>query len=158
MTPPPLDRAAEARRLLDLYRDRGQGALVELLERQFTVLHNRAQVLLGLSGVVITTTGFSGRLIAGTSRLAQCLIILGVGTTLVAAAVVVWGVLHLHWLTQQPGAAPEEWLDACLAYRDRKTRAYRLGIVLLMAGLATYVGAIGIMLLYPEAHAPGAVR
>ncbi|MGB7156722.1 MAG: hypothetical protein WBD40_01570 [Tepidisphaeraceae bacterium] len=39
------------------------------------VLHNRAQVLLALCGIVVTTTGFSGRLVAGTNAAAQWLII-----------------------------------------------------------------------------------
>lgn len=122
-----------------------------ILERQFSVLHNRAQVLIGLCGIVITTTGFSGRLIAGTGRVAQGLIIAGVGVVLLAATLIVWGVQHIRWLTQQPGNDVRSWLLVSLAYRDRKTTIYRVAIAFLLAGLSFYVAAIAMMLLDPTA-------
>lgn len=164
MTPWPTDSASclsrteEADRLIRVYGTDGFPRIMEALERQFTILHNRAQVLLALVGIVVTTTGFSGRLIAGTSTAAQVCVILGVGLSLLSAVVVVWGVLHLRWLTQQPGRDMSDWLLTCLRYRDRKTRAYRLGIVLLLTGLSFYVVAIALMLLSPEAHAVPMVR
>ncbi|MEX0775206.1 MAG: hypothetical protein WD042_05770 [Phycisphaeraceae bacterium] len=144
-----LSRQEEIDRLVRLYGNEPTSRLYDLINSQFLILHNRAQVLLALCGVVITTTGFSGRLIAGTNALGQGMIIAGVGLTLVAALVVVLGVLHLHWLTQQPGDSLDAWLHSALAYRDRKTNWYRAGIVLLMLGLACYVVAIAIMLMYP---------
>ncbi|WP_437816282.1 hypothetical protein [Sorangium sp. So ce1078] len=122
-----------------------------ILERQFSVLHNRAQVLIGLCGIVITTTGFSGRLIAGTSRAAQGLIIAGVATVLLSATLIVWGVQHIRWLTQQPGNDMRGWLLVSLAYRDRKTTIYRVAIAFLLVGLSFYVIAIAMMLLDPTA-------
>ena len=149
---PHLSLDEEAARILHAYGD-GPAQLeriMSMLERQFGVLHNRAQVLLTLCGIVISTTGFSGRLIAGTNLAAQLLVILGVSLVLASAAVVVWGVQHLSWLTLQKGDLIGGWLRTCLAYRDRKTRFYRLGIALMLLGLTAYVGAISIMLLNPE--------
>ena len=100
-------------------------------------------------GTVVTTTGFSGRLIAGTNDLAKWLNILGVALVMAAAATVCLGVLHLRWLTQQQGDDMEMWLDRALAYRDRKTRFYRVGIVIMMIGLGLYVASIFVMLWYP---------
>lgn len=149
-----LDREQEADRLMTLYGPDGLTRVMEMLERQFAILHNRSQVLLGLCGIVVTTTGFSGRLIAGTGPAAQALVIAGVGLCLVSAVVVVWGVLHLRWLSQQPGQLGREWMLTCLTYRDRKTAAYRAAIVLMLAGLTLYVGAIALMLLHPAAAPP----
>ena len=146
---PHLRRDAEADRILRYYGGDALPEIMAMLERQFVVLHNRAQVLLGLCGIVVTTTGFSGRLVAGTNAAAQWLIIAGVALVLGAAAVVVWGVLHLYWLTMQPGESTREWLLTSLAYRDKKTRAYRIGISLLLVGLTVYAAALSIMLLYP---------
>ena len=145
-----LRRDAEADRILHYYGPDGLPEIMAMLERQFMVLHTRAQVLLGLCGIVVTTTGFSGRLVAGTNAAAQWLIIVGVALCLLAAGVVVWGVLHLYWLTMQPGDTTRTWLTTSLAYRDKKTRAYRVGIILLIAGLTVYAGALAIMLLYPK--------
>jgi hypothetical protein len=149
---PRLTLAEEADRILSSYGDDPTNLerIMWMLERQFAVLHNRAQVLLTLCGIVISTTGFSGRLIASTDRPAQVLVIAGVSLVLLSAAVTVWGVQHLSWLTLQRGSLLREWLLVCLAYRDRKTRFYRLGIALMLFGLAAYVGAISIMLLKPH--------
>jgi hypothetical protein len=144
-----LNRQEESQRILREYERRFE-PIMTMLERQFTVLHNRAQVLLTLCGIVISTTGFSGRIIAGTNRSAQLFIIAGVALVLLAAAVVVWGVLHLRWLTLQPGNSIEEWLQTSLEYRDRKTESYRVGITLMLIGLVLYAGAIAIMLRFPH--------
>ena len=152
---PHLNRDEEARRILTAYGREKFAEIMTMLERQFTVLHNRAQVLLALCGIVISTTGFSGRIIAGTNVVAQGLIISGVAFVLLSAAVVVWGVLHLRWLTMQAGETVEEWLATSLAYRDRKTSSYRVGIVLMLIGLTLYCAAIAVMLRYPlESNLP----
>ncbi len=145
-----LNRKEECDRIVQEVGGGRMEPIMAMLERQFTVLHNRTQVVLGLCGVIITTTGFSGRIIAGTNIVAQVLIINSVALVLLAAAVVVWSVLHLRWLTQQPGESVYAWLMTVLAYRDRKTDAYRVGITLLLVGLALYVAAIAIMLMYPD--------
>src|SRR5215207_3955853 len=139
---PRLTLDEEAARILASYGDEPSNLerIMSMIERQFAVLHNRAQVLLTLCGIVISTTGFSGRLIASTNRPAQVFVVIGVALVLLSAAVTVWGVQHLSWLTLQRGSLMREWLLICLAYRDRKTRFYRLGIALLLFGLAAYVG------------------
>jgi len=129
---------------------------MNVLEKQFQVLSNRAQVLLGISGVVISTTGFSGRLIAGTGVVAQLLVIIGVSFVLAAAVTVVVGVMPLKWITMQEGDTPEAWLVAAIGYRNRKQRRYFAGIVLMIVGLGLYVVSIIVMLLYP-AEAPGLI-
>ncbi len=136
----------------------GWAAVMQRLEAQMNVLHGRTQVLLTLCGVVVTVTGFSGRIIAGTSLLAKVSIITGLALVLAAAAVGVFGVLPVKWLTQQPGHDPRGWLLNVLAYRDRKTGAYRWATALLLLGLAVYVASIALMLLAPGApamYAPG---
>lgn len=148
---PCLSRTEEANRIVAVYGD-DFPAIMTMLERQFVVLHNRAQVLLTLCGIVISTTGFSGRIIAGTSALAQVLIVAGVALVLLSAAIVVWGVLHLRWLTMQVGENTRAWLLTSLDYRDMKTSSYRIGIVVMLIGLALYVGAISVMLMYPHTN------
>jgi len=148
MTKP--NNEAEIERIIRIYGSDNSQGIMEALERQFMVLHHRSQVLLGLTGIVVTTTGFSGRLIAGTNTAAQWLIITGVALVMVAAVIVCYGVLHLRWLTEQPGDDLREWLRQTLAYRDRKTRYYRAGIIITMVGLTLYVASIFIMLYLPK--------
>lgn len=144
-----LNREQEVDRIIRHFGDDALPEIMGMLERNFGVLHNRAQVLLALCGIIISTTGFSGRNIAGTGPWAQGLVLGGVALILVSAAVVCWGVLHLRWLTVQEGTDVREWLLTSLAYRDFKTRTYRVALVIMLIGLAMYVGAITIMLTYP---------
>ncbi|MEY3000326.1 MAG: hypothetical protein RL648_540, partial [Verrucomicrobiota bacterium] len=60
------DSRTEAERILEMCNGSLRDAMA-VVERQFSTLHNRAQVLFSFCGVVVTVTGFSGRLIAGTS-------------------------------------------------------------------------------------------
>ena len=90
---------------------------------------------------------------AGTNVYSQVCIVAGVALVLASAACVVGGVLHLRWLSMQGGDSTLAWLVTCLAYRDRKTRFYRWGIVLLLLGIGTYSAAVMITLLNPEADA-----
>ena len=143
----------EAERMIDRLGEDWK-TIMELLERQFTVLHNRAQVMLGLCGIVITTTGFSGRLVAQTGPMARWLVIVGAALVLLAAAIVVVGVLPLRWLTQHPGAELRQWTQQAITYRDRKTRRYRWAAMVMILGLALYVAAMALMLAYPEAAPP----
>jgi hypothetical protein len=138
------------------------GAL-NLLERQLVILSQRAQMLLGLCGIVITVTGFSGRIIAGTNRLAQVMIISGVSLILVAAGIIVGGVIHLYWLTEQPIPSGNQdsmpdLVRTGLSYRKRKMHFYRGAVFTLMLGLTCYVIAIAIMLLYPHASTVSPAR
>lgn len=145
-----ISREQEADRVLHHFGPEALPEMMVMLERQFVTLHNRAQVTLTLCGIIISTTGFSGRNIAGTSPAAQTLIIAGVVLILLSAGTVVWGVLHLRWLTMQLGDTTRAWLLQSLQYRDRKTNSYRVGVVLLLVGLALYVGAITLMLMDPH--------
>ena len=145
---PVLSRDEEIDRIVQRYGDDWPN-IMAMVERHFAVLHNRAQVLLGLCGIVISTTGFSGRLIAGTNVQAQWLVIAGIALVLLSTAVVSYSVLHLRWLTMHRGEDTRQWLQSALAYRDYKTNGYRVALIIMVAGLCLYCGAIAIMLLYP---------
>src|SRR4029079_13564791 len=87
----------EAQRILKLM---GEPRLAyDMVERQLAVLVVRTQVILSLSGIVITVTGFSGRAVAQVSFLARILITAGMFVVLAAAAVGVVGVLRVSWLS-----------------------------------------------------------
>lgn len=124
---------------------------VGVIEQQLNVLYQRAQVLVSLAGVVITVTGFSGRLIAGTSRPAQVFLIAGLSVVVLAAVYVFARVMTLHWVTSDLVQGAETTLHLALRRREAKTRAYRFGGVMLCAGLLLYAVAVSLMLLDPLA-------
>lgn len=143
MTPAEEDEAGQILALV------GGNALraFELLERQLSVLVLRTQVLLSLSGIVITVTGFSGRAIAATSATARACISSGILVVLAAAAVAFVGVLRLRWLTQELDTDVRRTIERGLAIRDKKSRHLTFAIVLFVIGLALYCAAIAQLLI-----------
>ncbi len=136
----------EAERILGLV---GGDALraFELVERQLSVLVLRTQVMLSLSGIVITVTGFSGRAIAETSALARGSIAAGILVVLASAAVAIGGVLRLRWLTQAIDEEPLTMIARGVEIRDKKARFLGAALVLFICGFALYCFAIAQLLL-----------
>ena len=119
----------------------------EVVERQLGVTVLRAQVMLSLSGIVVTVTGFSGRAIAETSEAARICISAGILVVLAAAVVAIWGVLKLRWLSQEIDDEPVVTLLRGLEVRDRKSRNLRAALILFVIGFALYCIAIAQLLL-----------
>jgi lysylphosphatidylglycerol synthetase-like protein (DUF2156 family) len=119
----------------------------EMVERQLAVLVLRTQVMLSLSGIVITVTGFSGRAIAETSDLARWSIASGIMIVLLSAAAAIWGVLRLQWLTQTIDEDTVAMLTRGIEIRDAKSRFLRAALVLFICGFSLYCFAIAQLLI-----------
>ena len=122
---------------------------VQIVQNQLDVLYTRAQVLTSLAGIVVTVTGFSGRLIASTDRAAQILVILGLATVLLSAGYVIRNVMQIRWVTCDLSDDREATIATVIQRRDAKTRGLRIGGVILFSGLVLYFGAIALMLAHP---------
>ncbi len=144
----------EARAIRAMLADPERRAVNDLVVRQFATMQVRAGYVLTFCGVVITTTGFSGRLIAGTNALAQGCIIAGVTLVLVAAWLVLVAVLRVKWTTQSLELG-DAALAQVLARRDQRNMVLRAATLVAMVGMSLYVAAIAIMLVYPRV---GAIR
>jgi hypothetical protein len=136
----------EVKRILSLAKGDPARAF-DIVERQFSVLVLRTQVMLSLSGIVITVTGFSGRTIAQTSVVARSLVAAGIIIVLAAAATAIGGVLRLRWLTQEVTDDLEVTLARMLELRDRKGRFLGAALTLFVIGFACYCFAIALMLM-----------
>lgn len=136
----------EAARILALSKDDPLTAF-QIVERQLGVLVLRTQVLLSLCGIVITVTGFSGRAIAQTSLFARASISVGICVVLLAAAVAIWGVLRLQWLTQVATSEVMETLVRAIEIRNRKSRFLGAALVLFVLGFSLYCTAIAQLLM-----------
>jgi hypothetical protein len=119
----------------------------DMVERQLAVLVLRTQVMLSLSGIVITVTGFSGRAIAQTSDLARFSIAGGILVVLASAAAAIWGVLRLHWLTQTIHEDALTMLTRGIEIRDAKAKFLRIALVLFVCGFSLYCFAIAQLLI-----------
>jgi hypothetical protein len=130
----------------------GQGDIYRLLNEQLNTIHMRAAAIITIVGVVVTVTGFSGRLIAGTSTLAQWLIVSGLAFTILAGATTLFFVMPVRWITTYMAIGLDQWMLVAIRRRDRKTRAHRVATVLLILGIALYGSSIALMLLNPFAY------
>ena len=142
------DGSNEARRILALCDGDGLKAF-QILQTQITTLATRTQAILGLSGIVITVTGFSGRSIALVSPIARITIVAGLLIVLAAAAVGVGGVLRLRWATQEIADSPLATVQRLIAIRDGKSRFLHAALVMFVIGFALYCFAVAQLLLAP---------
>lgn len=138
----------EADRIMKLVKGDMLNALA-IVKDQLQVLHTRAQVLLSLAGVVITVTGFSGRIIADTNKASQLFIIAGLFTVLLSAVIMSTKVMSVKWLTGEVYGDDLETLQGIIRRRNSKTTAYQLGGRVLILGIFLYCVAVSIMLMNP---------
>lgn len=145
-----MNTESEAKAILEL-ADNNLKAALEIAERQLNTIYTRAQVLLSLAGMVVTVTGFSGRLIAGSSSLAQSFLVAGLFVSLISAIWVFLRVMPVRWVTIFLNQDPENALQETLIRRNRKTQAYAIGGTILCIGLVLYSISIALMLIDPIA-------
>ncbi|MEM1026918.1 MAG: hypothetical protein AAGJ38_02445 [Planctomycetota bacterium] len=150
-TEDPLEQEANA--MLHIVEHERSHRLHNLLASQFDVLHARSVALMAFCAVVITTTGFSGRVIAGTNRLAQISIILGIAAVLSSAWFVFFKVFRIRWVSEQSLGEDAAAIASVLAERNRRQKSLRWAIYLAMIGMTFYVFAIIVMLWHPIHHA-----
>ncbi len=146
-SPPPETPAAahheEARHLLAV--GSGLRGALEMLVTQFNVLQTRSQVLLTVSTLALTITGFSGPRIAESGVFPRLAMAAGLVLVLASMLLIIGGSLRIRWVTQfraPPGGGDEALVAQILCYRDRKTRLFFAELCLLLAGLAAYVAAV----------------
>jgi hypothetical protein len=114
------------------------------LDVQFKLLHDRAQLLLGICGVLVSTSVvlMSAKLVVRSrvvhqTVIAPSLLIAG-ACAIVAAAIVVAGVLRIRWTTELPGSDLRAWIMTSLRYRDAKTAAYRVATLFLLLSMTLF--------------------
>lgn len=139
----------EAERIYRLCKEDALRA-VEMVHTQFGVLVLRTQVMLSLSGIVITVTGFSGKAIAATGVVARVCIVAGLVLVLAAAAVAMGGVLRLKWITEILTDDTLDTLRRAIAIRDKKSAFLKISVALFLVGFSLYVAAVAQLLIASE--------
>lgn len=133
----------EARHLLAV--GGGLRGALDLLVTQFGVLQTRSQVLLTVSTLALTITGFSGPRIAQSGDFPRLALAAGLVLVLVSMLLIIGGSLRIRWVTQfraPAGGGDAELVAQIVCYRDRKTKLFFVELCLLLCGLAAYVAAM----------------
>jgi hypothetical protein len=133
--------AEEAERLCALFKDR-EVELVVFLSGQLGVLKSQANTLMGLAGLTITVTGFSGHLMVRAGPLSWIPMVAGIAAVLVAIAVTLRTLMHLRWVSQDLSPDLHQTALATIERRDDEQRALRVAGVFLGLGLAGYLLAV----------------
>ena len=145
----PLGAEEEAARLLGLFSGEDRlGAAIEFMRHHFDVIQARSQLLLTLSTLALTITGFSGPKIAQTNLFARYSMAVGIVFVLFSVVILLLGGLRIRWTTQFLGDDPLETLERIIRYRNLKTRLYFIELSLLVIGLSAYVASVVTYLLY----------
>jgi hypothetical protein len=145
----PLGAEDEATRLLGLFSGPERlGKTIEFMRHHFDVIQARSQLLLTLSTLALTITGFSGPKIAQTNLFARYSMAIGIVFVLSAVVILLLGGLRIRWTTQFLGDDPHETLVRVIRYRNMKTRLYFIELGLLVVGLTAYVASVVTYLLY----------
>jgi hypothetical protein len=142
-----LDRERECDRIMSVSGAQPEKVFATL-NLQFRLIHNRAQVLLAICGVLLSTSVvvMTGKIVGGSdltypSTIGRLLIAAGTAEML-AAAIVIGIVLDVRWMSQLIGDDLRGWVMTSLRYRDHKTLAYRAAIVLLLLSMVLFQFAV----------------
>ena len=137
----------EAKEIFDFF----QGNKIEIqkmLENQFQILYVRSQTLIGLAGIIITVTGFSGRIIAQTSLLSRILIVVGLFFVLLSGMLAIFGIIRIRFISQWYETDTNLFIKNILQNRNRKGRYFIASLISLIIGFTLYVISISMMLIF----------
>ena len=89
----------ETANLIKVYGEKRE-ALVSILAGQLAVLKQEAQVILGLCGLVITVTGFSGGNVIKAGSVSSAFLVTGIVFVMSAVSLAMYALGHIRWVTQ----------------------------------------------------------
>ncbi|MDX2093001.1 MAG: hypothetical protein SFX73_34480 [Kofleriaceae bacterium] len=131
----------EARRLHDLFAAR-PADLVGHLSNQLGTVKTYAQVLVGLCGLTVTVTGFSGAHMIRAGSLSASFMVAGILLVLVGLALCIRTITRLRWVSQELRDDLVETARVVIHRRNRQQRVLSFAAVFVMAGLACYLTAV----------------
>jgi len=133
----------EARRLHALFGARPP-ELIAYLASQISTVKTYAQVLVGLCGLTITVTGFSGAHMIRAGSASAWLMVAGIALVLIGLVLCVRTITLLRWVSQDLRDDLVETAVIVLARRNRQQRGLSLAAVFVVGGLACYLAAVAV--------------
>lgn len=128
----------ESKRLVALFAGRSD-ALIGLLSTQLGVLKTQSQMLLGLSGLVVTVTGFSGHNMVRGGVWSTTAMLFGIALVLAGVVTTLRVSARLRWVSQD---LEDDLIATALTVirrRDAQSRALALAGAFVGAGLCAYL-------------------
>lgn len=136
-----MEASEEARRVCTLYAGRDV-ELVQHLSHQMATVKTYAQVLVGLSGLTVTVTGFSGAHMIRAGSVSAGLMVAGIALVLVGLVLCIRTITRLRWVTQELRDDLVETATLVIQRRNGQQRSLSVGAVFVVAGLGCYLAAV----------------
>jgi hypothetical protein len=133
--------SAEATRLAALLEG---PELLRFLADQLGVMRTQAQLLLGMCGLAITVTGFSGSHMIQTGPLSAWSMVAGIALILVGAVLVLRVLLRVRWVTQELSHDLATMAARVIRHRDRQQRRLGVAGVIVALGLGAYLLSVAL--------------
>lgn len=138
-----MDVNEEARRLTRLFADQPV-QLVQYLANQIATVKTYAQVLIGLCGLTITVTGFSGAHMIRAGSVASGLMVAGIALVVVGLVLCIRTITLLRWVSQDLRDDLGETAVVVIQRRNRQQRAVSTAAVFVAGGLGFYLAAVSV--------------
>lgn len=136
-----MDVTEEARRMHALFDGR-PADLVSYLSQQIHTVKTYAQVLVGLCGLTVTVTGFSGAHMIRAGSLSAGLMVGGIALVLVGLMICIRTITVLRWVSQDLRDDLVETARIVITRRNDHQRRLAHAAIFVVSGLALYLGAV----------------
>lgn len=133
----------EARRLHALFEAR-PADLITFLSNQISTVKTYAQVLVGLCGLTVTVTGFSGAHMIRAGTVSAWLMVAGIALVLAGLVLSIRTITQLRWVSQDLRDDLVETAVRVLERRNHQQRRLAQAAVFVVGGLACYLGAVAV--------------
>jgi hypothetical protein len=133
----------EARRLHQLFAD-DPAHFIQYLSHQIATVKTYAQILVGLCGLTVTVTGFSGAHMIRAGSLSAGLMVAGIALVLVGLMMCLQTITGLRWVSQELRDDLVETAVIVIRRRNRKQRRLSIAAVFVTAGLVCYLAAVSV--------------
>jgi len=129
----------ELSNLISIVENETHEKILNNLKESFNTLYTRSQVLLSLTTICLTITGFIGPKIARSGHLSKFFIIFGLIFVIMSTVILFTGPLYIQWISRFKADTFEETVICQIKRRNKRTIKYRIAKLFLAIGLTGYV-------------------
>lgn len=118
--------------------------LLQHLSHQIATVKTYAQVLIGLCGLTVTVTGFSGAHMIRSGSVAATLMVAGIALVMIGLVICLRTVTRLRWVSQDLRDDLDETAQIVIRRRNRQQRAVSIAAIFVAGGLGCYLAAVAV--------------
>lgn len=117
-------------------------ALLNYLVSQLTAVRSQAQTMMGLCGLIITVTGFSGPRMVTAASFSAIAMVMGIALTLIAAIICLNVMTAIRWVSQELEDDLVATIVRVIERRDTQLRRTTIAGAFVAGGLTCYLAAV----------------